>query len=305
MVETGLADAISVVDSNGSGSEIVNKFGILVGAQHSQSQDVTQKSSIGLQPRVQENLDGVAEISGQITSNPPNLQVLEIFGTFTDNGDDTYTVEPDENLPVFEMEQQKIDGGGVATLEGFKFGSFSLSVQEDQELELEVSGMGDGFEFDDTATISQSQPDGSPRRFFDCKVKMDGTVVGSVDTATLDFNRDLEAFKGIEDDAAGEKRTPTELIEKMFGLSFNIVINIEDATAYEKALDDAGNPYTIQDERSDITISIVIDTDAGTDEITYTGARAEEVSADMANDVEKRTATVSGVAQDWDVDGDL
>jgi len=136
----------------------------------------------------------------------------------------------------------------------------------------------------------------------DSKISIGGTTVGSVESWEMSFNRNLESFKGIEDDT--DKRKPSRLIEKNYDVSFNATINIEDSTAYEETLG-GSNPYGIEDDRSDQNITVTVDTSAGSDILTVTDARFEEVSADMSNDSEKRTASLTGVAKTWDVDGDL
>jgi len=305
MVETGLSENISIKDSGST--EKADLLGIISAANHSKSEDVNQVASVGQGAQYQQNIDGLVEVTGSVTGMPPNLKCLQFLGSFTDDGDGTYTVEPTTTLPEYTFKQQKIEGGGTATLSNFKFGSFSLSGSEGENLEVEFSGMGKDFSFDDSETISTPSVSGTVRRFFDLKVKIGDSpsVIGSVESFTIDFNRNLEAFKGIEDFTSGSKRKPTELIEKLFDGSFNLVINITDSTAYQRAMDDTSSPYEVNDSRTDTKVQLVIDTSAGTDTLELTGARPDEVSADMANDAEKRTVTLSGVYQDWSVDGDL
>lgn len=303
MVETGLSEQISIKDSGST--EKADLLGIITSASHTKTDDVTQQASIGQGAKYQQNTDGLIEVTGNVSCMPPNLKALEFFGTFTDNGDGTYTVTPDSTLPEFTFKQQKIDGGGTVSLDSFKFGSFTLSCSQGDNLELDMDGQGKDFSFDDSETITTPDVSGTVRRFFDTKIKIGGTVVGSVDTFSIDFNRNLEAFKGIEDFSSGDKRNPSEIIEKLFDVSFNLTINITDSTAYQEAMDDSNSPYEVNNDRSDTTISLVIDTSAGTDTLELSSARPNEVSADMANDAEKRTVDLNGVAQDWTVNGDL
>lgn len=303
MVETGLSEQISIKDSGST--EKADLLGIITAADHTKTDDVTQLASIGQGAQYQQNVDGLVEITGSVTGMPANLKALQFLGTLTDNGDGTYTVTPDETLPEYTFKQQKIEGGGTVTMDNFKFGSFSLSCSEGENMELELSGMAKDFQEDESETISTPAVSGTVRRFFDTKVKMSGSVVGSLDSWTVDFNRNLEAFKGIEDFDSGDKRKPTELIEKLYDISFNFEINITDHTAYKEAMDSSSSPHTINDNRGNTTVEVVIDTSAGTDTLQLTNSRPDEVSSDMANDAEKRTVTLTGVAQDWQVDGDL
>jgi len=305
MVETGITEEIKLQEKSEGSEVLTNKLGLIQSATHTVSQSVETLASIGQGAKPQANVDGVAQIEGGVTCNPSNLEILELFGTFTDNGDGTYTVSPDDTLPSFTFKQLKVSGGGTASLDGFKFGSFSLSAENEGRLELTADGQGTSFKFDDSETITTESPETDVRKFFDAQISIDGSTVGSVESFTIDFNRDLEGFKGIEDDAAGEKRTPTEIVEKIFDLSFDIVINIENGRAYEEGLGDNSSPYEVQDDRSNVDIKITVDTSAGSDEFKVFDALAEEVSAEQNNEGEVLTATVTGVAQDWQVDGDL
>lgn len=303
MVETGITDEIILEQSDNT--DITDELGIITTASHTLNQPVEQRKSIGSGLKPIANLDQVAEITGSIEAQPPKLEVLKVFGTFTDNGDGTYTVTFDEKLPTHTLKQQKVDTGGTVTLDNFKFGSFSLDVSEGDTLSLSMDGQGTSFQNDTSETIETPTGDFSARQFFDCVISIGGTVVGSVESATIDHNRELSAFKGIEDDATGEKRLPSELIETDFSFSFNVVINIGNNRAYEEALDDSSSPLEVQDSRTNTTVSIEIDTDDGSDTFELTGALVEEVSAEQNNDGEVRTATLSGVAFDGTVNGDI
>lgn len=304
-ISTGISENIKVVEKSGGSTNITNRFGLLLNASHTVTQPTETRGSIGSGAQPPATIERVAEINGSITSNPAKLRVLEIFGNFNDNGDGTYTVNPTDNLPTYTVKQQKVSGGGTATLDDFKFGSFSLSAEEDGELELVVSGQGLDFQFDDSETITTETPDKNVREFFHATVKIDGTAVGSVESFTVDFNRSLESFKGIEDDAAGEKRLPSVIIERLFDISYDIVINVENGRAYEEALGDSSSPYTVQDSRSDVNIEIELDTADGSDTFQLTNSRAEEIDSEQTNEAEKVTATITGVARDWQVNGDL
>lgn len=303
MVQTGVTDEIILEDSGNT--DITDELGVITSASHTVNQPVDQRRSIGQGAKPVTNLDNLAEITGGIECQPPKLEILKVFGSYTDNGNGTYTVTFDDTLPTHTFKQQKVDSGGTVTLTGFKFGSFSLSVSENETLSLSMDGQGTDFSNDTSETISTPSGDFSARQFFDCKLDIDGTNVGSVDSATIDLNRSLNAFKGIEDDASGEKRLPTEIIEENFELSFNIVINIENNRAYEEALDDTSSPLEVQDSRSNVPITLIVETDAGTDDFKLTGCLVDEVSSDQENNGQKRTATITGVAQDGTIDGDI
>jgi len=302
--QTFIADEATLEDSGSN--EIIDKFGHLKTIAHTLTQPANQSYSIGQGGAAVSLTEEVMELTGTLNGEPPNLECLQVFGTYTDNGDGTYTVTPDDQLPTYTYKQQKVDGGGVATLSEYKFGSYSISVDSNGNLSVETDGQArvwDGF--DDSETITTPTPAGNPREFFHATVKIDGTAVGSVESFSQDFNRNLEAIKGIEDDAAGNKRQPTAIIEKLFDVSGSIVVNIEDSRAYQEALDDSSSPYELQDTRTEVPIVLEIDTPAGTDTHQVTGCLFDEISAEMNADGEKRTASLAFVGRTWQTNGDI
>jgi len=304
MVQTGITDEI-LLEETGGGTDITQFLGPITGAGHTVTQDVNQRKSIGQGVKPVTNLDTVAELQGSLDFQPGDMQWLQLFGSFTDNGDGTYTVTLDQTLDQYTFKQQKVDDGGTVTLDNFTFGSFTLDVGEGDTMSVSVDGQSTDFQNDTTETITTPAVTQEPRQFFQCYVEIGGTAVGSVDSASIDHNRSLQQFKGLEDDADGRKRLPTEIIPSDFSLSYSLVVNIENNRAYEEALDDTTSPLEIQDSRSDTTVTLVVETEAGTDRLELTGALFDEVSADMENNGEKRTATITGVALDATVNGDL
>lgn len=303
--QTFIADEATLQEFSG-GTERIDLFGHLKTISHTLNQPANTSYSIGQGGAAQALTEDVIELSAQLNGEPPNLECLRVFGDYTDNGDGTYTITPADQLPRYTYKQQKISDGGVATVDEFKFGSYSLSVDSNGNLSVETSGQARVWGgFDDSETISTPSPAGNPREFFHATVKIDGTAVGSVESFNQDFNRNLEAIKGIEDDAASEKRQPTAIIEKLFDVSGSMVINITNSRAYQEALDDSSSPYELQDTRTEVPITLEVDTTAGTDEHTVTGCLFDEISAEMNADGEKRTASMAFVGRTWQTDGDI
>jgi len=302
-LQTGISEDIEILD-NGS-TDITDLFGVNTLASHNVEQETTPVPSIGQGTKPVATTDGVATIQGSITCQPSDLRVLQVFGSFTDNGDGTYTVTFDEKLPAHTFKQEKVDGNGTAELQGFKFGSMTLSVEEDGVLTLDASGLGNDFEFDESASVDTASPNLGPREFFQTSLSIDGTSVGSVESVEINMERELSSEKGIEDDAQGEKRTPTAILETAFNLDMVAVVNIENQRAWEEALGDTSSPYEPVDNRAPVPATLTVETPNGTDTVTLSGFLPEEVSSEMANDGEKRTATLAGTLQDITVDGDL
>jgi len=305
MVENFIADEATLQEFSG-GTEKIPLFGHLKNISHTSNADVNQSYSIGQGGAAQSLQDGLQTNTAALTGEPPNLEVLQVFGDYTDNGDGTYTVVPADNLPRYTFKQQKIDGGGVITLDEYKFGSYSLSVESNGNISLETDGQARVFGgFDENETITTPEPAGNPREFFHATLKIDGTAVGSIESFSQDFNRNLEAIKGIEDDSAGNKRQPTAIIEKLFDVSGSTIVNIENSRAYEEFTGDTSSVYELQDERTEVDIELEIDTTAGTDTHTVKGCLFEEISAEMNDDGEKRTVSLAFVGRTWETNGDI
>lgn len=301
--QTFTADEATLQTTSGN-NERLDLFGHLKNISHTSSSDVNQSYSIGQGGAAQALTDGLQTNEAALTGQPPNLECLRVFGSYSVSSG-TYTITPDDSLSTYTFKQQKVDGGGVVTLKEFKFGSYSLSIDSNANISVETDGQARVFDgYDDSETITTPSPAGAPREFFHATLKIDGTAVGSIEGFTQDFNRSLEAIKGIEDDSAGNKRQPTAIIEKLFDVSGNIVVNIENSRAYEEFLDDSSNPYKLQDDRTEVDIALEIDTSAGSDTHTVKGCLFEEISAEMNDDGDKRTASLAFVGRTWETTGD-
>ncbi len=298
-IQTGISDEV-VIEEKDSGTDITQYLGRITGASHTYRDPTDQGYGIG-DWKPQEIMEGQVTIEGSVTCMPPDLQPFRLIGTYTDE-DGTYTITPDKKLTEMTFKQQKIDDGGVVTIDSFKFGSYTMRFGEDQDLEIEFSGQGKSFQLDTGSTIDTPSSTYDTRRFYDVKVAIDGETIGSVSSFTADFNRDLEAVRGLEDSSS---RTPTEIIEKNFDHSFDIDINITDGDAYKHALNDTSSPYTVQDNKSTVDVTVTITTSSGSDEYQMTGCMVSEISSDMSDDAEKRIASIRGVATDVTIDGDI
>jgi len=303
MVETGITDEI-ILEQNDD-TDITDELGVIISSSHTLTQPASATQSVGQGTKGVELVEGVSTVEGSITSQPPNLEITKVFGTFTDNGDGTYSVTFDDQLPTHTLKHEVVDAGGTVTVSGLKFGTMTLEFTRNDPLQLEITGNATHFQNDISETITTPDPNANSRQFFDCKLRIDGEIVGSVDSARIELDRGLSNFKGAEDDAEGEKRLPTQIIETTFDLTSNIVVNITNNRAYEEAVGTAHDPYTVQDDRNPVDATLVIDTDAGQDEMQLLTTLFTEVSAQKQNDGEKRTATLQGRSLNCKVEGDL
>lgn len=281
---TGISDKVKILDS---GSSEVS-FGFIQSASHRIDNRMETRAGVGGGTSYQYHFDRVVEISGSIDTFPTSLEILKIFGSYS-SGSVTFT----DTLPEHTI-QMNTDGSNYIEITGAKFGSFTLEITKGEEVKLSVDFMGKSAEVK-SGTISYSMPSVDPLNFLDAKVKIGGSYVGSLETTTIKYNRDLEAVRGIENVSDGDKRKPSEIIEKLKNITFDMTIEITDNTAWTQVMGGS----TIQDSRSDVTI--VIETANG--DITITGCRVNDLDSDKGADGEIRTAKISGNALGMSVSG--
>ena len=280
--QTGISDQVKVLDS--TPAEV--SFGWIQGASHRIDNRMETRGAIGGGADFQYHLDKVVETTGTIETFPTSLEILKVFGSYS-QGSITFT----DTLPEHTI-QMNTDSGNYIEISNAKFGRFSLEITKGEEVRLSVDFMGKSAETK-SGSISYTLPTSSPLNFLDAKVKIDGSYVGSVESVSVEYNRDLEAVRGIENISSGDLRKPSEIIEKMKAISFNITIEITNGTAWNQVMGGS----TIQDSRSDITIVI----ETGNGDITLTGSRVNDLDADKGADGEIRTVKISGNALDISV----
>jgi len=285
---SGISDEINVLDS--TDTDITADLGHIMGFSYGIDEQAKPYPSMGAGASYQEIIDDFAIVSCGLVINPLTFKALKLIGTVT--GTTTWTFTLDDVLPEFDI-KANIDGSYHAHVVDAKFGTCSIRVNKGNPVELVFDGL--AKELKTVSGAITNTPPATARMFYlDGYLKIDSDVIGSVDNITIDINRGLEATRGVEQTTAGNKRKPSELIEKMKDITFSMTVEITDTKAYEKHFGTATYPLTIQDSRSSLSLYLVFEGEQGT--ITLTGAKTQTLNHDRNADGEIRTVELKGLA---------
>jgi len=281
MVETGISDVVRVNRLGTQGStDITNKLGNIQSFSYNIDNATEQYAGIGNEEKFAGIIDKCIDINGSIEMWIPNLLALQIFGTY--NGD-THVITWDKKLPEFDIETNANDGEKI-TIEKCKFGSVTISVEDQEPISVSADYVGLSFE-KEAGSVSTSVNTDAPLQGMDAEFYIGSNPIGKVSSGSITFDREIEAGRGISGSSADEKRLFTYIIEKMKNITFDMDIIITDDTAWDLV--------SSADERENEDIQII--TTQGDISIT---ARAGSLSVDKSSDGELRIASVSGVGID-------
>jgi len=149
---------------------------------------------------------------------------------------------------------------------------------------------------------SLSQPSDSVLQWTDAEVLINGTTVGTVESASLSINRNVSSEYGITGSTGGDARKPVALVEGNYEFEPSIVIKVQDERAYEEALDDSGTTISIQGDKSKQSLSLDF---GGDGKFKFTNAKFTAEDFEMQSEKDTRTVELSGTAEDAEVTGDI
>lgn len=310
--KVGLSDEVQVKDANGD-DIFASVDANIASASHDVELPSNLFASVGSGAGMVARTDGVVQVEGDLTIRAIDLSVLQLVGSYSDDGS-TWTVESSDVLPTWEFHQQvtkdeTIVLGGYSTdandepvmEEGFKFGSYTLNVSTDEAVELDFSGVGTYAEVQ-TADISTNNSTLNPKNWLDAHVEIDGTSVGSLEDIEITVEREAEAVRGLEDRSDATRVLPDEVVEGMRDVSVSMTVEITDREPWEDVFGDTTTPLQPSTGRSEKTVDVVF---SNGDTLTVQGAMFENVSGDLADDAEVRTVGLEGNAKDWKATGDV
>lgn len=276
---TGISDVCLVFDEGDA--DITNTLGHIMGVRYDLGNQVTQYGSCGGGADYLENIHNVIDATVGVTIHPTDLgSCLAEFDPFGASSD----ICPEVN---FKFNVWGEDASmKVIYLKDAKMGTMTVRLSKDNPVEVEVSGKAKDYQID-TGSISHTPPSASREYYLDGYVTMGGSPVGSVDNFTITVERGVEAVRGCEQVSAGDRRLPTEIIEKMRDISFDGTVEITDSAMFTHLM---GNASAIQDSPSDIAVTLVLDSTT----VTLTGCAMDTVGVDRTSDGEVRTLTVRG-----------
>lgn len=286
-------------------------------------------SSVGSGVSFVSHSDGRVNVSGDLTLRAIDLKPLQLLGSYSESdtdGDTTneWTISSQDTLPEFQFKQQVTDGKVMvlsgfddsgtdpAPADGFKFDEATISIEKDSPVTIDFSGLGLYAEVQD-GSISTNYSNTNPENWLDAHVEVDGTAVGSLESAEITIARGAEAIRGIEQMDANYRLLPTQIIEMMRDISVSMTIEVTDDEAWSNLFDDDTAPLQPSDQRSDHSVTLVLGnrSDGGdtnntqVGELQLTGVQFENTSGELADNAEVRTQDLEGNAIDWSVVGEV
>ncbi|MEA3432407.1 MAG: hypothetical protein U9R01_07045 [candidate division WOR-3 bacterium] len=288
---TGILDEVQIFDS--TSTDITADVGHINTASYGLDHKTKQYPSIGGGASYVELIDDFVDIKTSLSIHPLSGTgfngVAQLFGTITT--DVTWSWAWPDTLPEFKINASLISGE-YAELTNVKFGSWSIKASKGNPVEVTLDGLAKNFKIV-AGTATNTPPATSRLVYLDGYGKIDGTAVGSIDNISIDGSRGLEAVRGIESTAAGSRRLPSEIIEKMKDISFSATIEITDDLAYQKALGDSALPYEIVDTRANIALDMYLNSQV---KIALTNCAIQTLDHGKSADAEIRTVDIKGIA---------
>jgi len=302
MVESGLSENVKLLDS--SGTDRTDELGFVESATFRFDEAEEAERSVGSGGKPVDIRDSTVEFTGSLTFKPTTLKGLRVFGDFTDDGDGTYSITfpGDQQLEQHNELKGQFDGNNVFSLRDVKLDDLTVEAGLDDAVTVEFGNVLalDGDVQD--GSVSLSQPSDSVLQWTDAEVLINGTTVGTVESASLSINRNVSSEYGITGSTGGDARKPIALVEGNYEFEPSIVIKVQDERAYEEALDDSGTTISIQGDKSKQSLSLDF---GGDGKFKFTNAKFTAEDFEMQSEKDARTVELSGTAEDAEVTGDI
>jgi len=302
MVESGLSENVKLLDS--SGTDRTDELGFVESATFRFDEAEEAERSVGSGGKPVDIRDSTVEFTGSLTFKPTTLKGLRVFGEFTDNGDGTYTITfpGDQQLEQHNELKGQFDGNNVFSLRDVKLDDLTVEAGLDDAVTVEFGNVLalDGDVQD--GSVSLSEPSDSVLQWTDAEVLINGTTVGTVESASLSINRNVSSEYGITGSTGGDARKPIALVEGNYEFEPSIVIKVQDERAYEEALDDSGTTISIQGDKSKQSLSLDF---GGDGKFKFTKAKFTAEDFEMQSEKDARTVELTGTAEDAEVTGDI
>jgi hypothetical protein len=293
MVESGLSENVKLLDSS-----------FVESATFRFDEAEEAERSVGSGGKPVDIRDSTVEFTGSLTFKPSTLKGLRVFGEFTDNGDGTYTITfpGDQQLEQHDELRGQFDGNNIFSLRDVKLDDLTVEAGLDDAVTVEFGNVLalDGDVQD--GSVSLSQPSDSVLQWTDAEVLINGTTVGTVESASLSINRNVSSEYGITGSTGGDARKPIALVEGNYEFEPSIVIKVQDERAYEEALDDSGTTISIQGDKSKQSLSLNF---GGDGKFKFTNAKFTAEDFEMQSEKDARTVELTGTAEDAEVTGDI
>lgn len=267
------------------------------------------QESVSHQPTLQEAVDGMTEISVSVDCEPPTLKAAQTVGTYSeDTNAGTWEVTLDDFLPELRAKIQ-VTSTKVLVVEGLKFDGFTLSINNGEVVEMTLHEGNNGnatyAELRDT-TIDAPDLEDKPDSYLDTIANLDGNTVGSGESITIEYRRNIQARRGIQSYSDGERRLPDEITEGNKQFSWDATIEVTDDQPFQTHFNDTTYPLQISDFSAEVPFELELNqNDATRGSIELTGGKPTDLGGELLNDDDVRTIDMSGNGRIASITGEL
>lgn len=315
--QQGITDQARLI-RKATSTDITSKLGKLVGLSWNINESSEREADVNSGASYRTNEDSMVTVDGEVSFRVPDFKIWRLMGDYkevdtnSDGSTDTWRVDLTDVLPLFEIKAQvqETTDDRVLHIYAVKFGQGEVTVDKDGfmiatfQYQAVLDDSNNFFEFKDNTTISDPGTDGWSKRGKDTEFSIAGNAVGSGQSFTMTYNRDVQADKGIEPNDGRPKRVPTQLIERLKDFSVNGEVDITDFQVMKEVLDDDSFPLTVQDRRTEKTMELAL-ADASHGFTQWSGGKLNPIGGELANDAEKRQVSIEGTATGATVEGSL
>lgn len=307
--QQGIAEKARIIRKD-TGTDITSKLGKLIGLSWNINESSERESDVNSGANYRANTDTLVTVDGEASFRVPDFKIWRLMGEYNEPGDGTWNVDLTDVLPLFELkcQVQKTSSDRILHIYAVKFGQGEITVDKDGfmiatfQYQAVLDDQNQFYEFKDGVTLSDPGVEGWSKRGKDTEFSIAGSPVGSGQSFTMTYNRDVQADKGIEPNDGRPKRVPTQLIERLKDFSVNGEVDITDFQIMKETLDDDTFPLTTQDRRTEKSMELALaNSDYGSTQ--WTGGKLNPIGGELANDADKRQVSIEGTATGATVEG--
>jgi hypothetical protein len=276
--KSGWSDRARIIATGNN--DVTSNIGVIRGADHDLDRGgLEARGGVNSGSKRVYIADGISEYNHGLTVHTDNFYVLRFLGTVV--GNDLLNVD---SLPVFTIRQQATPTQYVE-ITGAKFGSATIEIEAGEFLSIQMTGMGLGATLENgvLAVLDYAQ---KPTSHTAIPVKFDGTLIGGLQSISVELNRNLEA----RGDVGTGSSDPAYIGEGLLNVNIsNLTVDIIDDTVWKWVMDKESGDLTLELPNGEVLVLI--------------GAEFDNVDPDeQTSDDAVETVTTSGVALDWKVE---
>jgi len=255
--------------------------------------------------RLRQAVDGAAEIYVSVDCEPVSLKALQLVGEYEEN-EEEWTVQLTEYLPEMRAEIQ-VTNDHTLVISGIKFDGFTLQIQVDGVVEVTFNDGSNGnathVELKEESLDFDSDQVDKAESFLDVTALINDNVIGSAESVSVDYTRNVDSKRGIQEYEQGERRLPDEITEGTRTFSWDATIEVTDATPFEVLFNQDEYPITLDDHSQDIDFTTKLTEERGSIELQ--DGKVTDLTGDIPNDDEVNTIDLSGNGIKAEITGEL